>query len=181
MISTRSNPRNYSRIRPWSSFANWSNSGAWTSPNTRWESTRIKSTSTQPSCSPSEVTPSISNPTAVISISSVLPPILFKDRPTFSINSPKNSQKDNKSDNSPPGPTPKYPSSPSSSNKSTSISVSASSKSKPSPEISKEPSPMTFSKTQFLISLAEDPCLEEKIIWWFWILQAVNLKISNKL
>lgn len=168
-------------MRPWSSYANWFNSGAWTSPSIRWELTKIKSTSTQPSCSPSEVTSSISNPTAVISISSVLPPILFKDRPTFSINSPKNSQKGNKSDSFPPGLTPKYPSSPSSSNKSTSISVSANLKNKPSPEISKGPSQTTFLKTPFLISLVEDPCLEEKIIWWFCNKQIGNLKISNKL
>ena len=167
MTSTRSNPKNYSKMKQWSSYATWSNSGAWISPSTRWESMRTKSTSTQPNCSPSEVTSSISNPTAVISISSVLPPILFKDRPTFSINSPKNSQKDHKSDSFPPELTLKYPSLPSSSNKSTSISASANSKNKPSPEISKGPSPKTSSKTLFLISLAERPCLEEKIIWWF--------------
>ena len=118
----------------------------------------------------------------MISISFVYHQISFKEKHTFSVNWPKNLKTNHRSSISQPDQVQKCLSSPFISKKSTLISVFVNLKKKPFQEISKEPSLTIYWKIQFKMTQVEYHYLEEKITWWFLILQENNnFKTLNRL
>ena len=117
----------------------------------------------------------------MISILFVYHQISFKEKPTFSVNWPKNLKTNHRSSISQPDQVQKCLSSPFISKKSTLISVFVNLKKKPFQEISKEPSLTIYWKIQFKMTQVEYHYLVGKITWWFLILQENNFKTLSRL
>lgn len=181
MISIKNSLKRFLKIKLWSSSATLFSNGVWTSPSTKWESTKMKFISTLQNYFPSEVILLISSPTAVILILSASAPISFREILTSLTYWQINSKKSQKLNTSLQEKMQRYLSLPSSSNKLISISVFVNSKNKLFPEIFKELFLMICLLTLYLTSKAEDRYQEEKIILWYLISQEDSSKTSNKL